>query len=165
MQYWDVMGQDTTLVRASPLAGPTRRWLAALAFASLLGCHEEAEPRAIRAHETLRGGVAHAEPSLGAERYCSSCHGVGLQGGIAAEPSCYQCHGKTWLDDGNVSRAPADHAVINKEFRHQAGLFTPEASCGACHGGEALEGETSGGLSVPGCQLCHTKLWEERTPP
>lgn len=121
---------------------------------------EAAEPRAIRAHTAVKMGVPHAEPTGKAERYCATCHGADLRGGPAAEPSCYTCHGKTWPDgDGTQSPAPADHTAINKDYHHMPGLFSPEASCVSCHGA-SLEGDLTGGLTVPGCNLCHAKLWE-----
>lgn len=158
------MGQDTTLVEGSPLAGLRVIIGLGVGLCLLAGCRDEAETRQIRAHTTVHKGVAHAEPALAAERYCAACHGQGLQGGPAGEPSCYQCHGKTWLDEApSQSAAPVDHTVINKEYRHHPDQFLPGATCSACHGAD-LQGDVTGGLTQPGCELCHTRLWEERSP-
>jgi hypothetical protein len=140
---------------------------ALLAFGLYLfnGCStDEAEPRSIRAHALIKQGVPHAEPAMKAERYCVQCHGAGLAGGPKLEPSCYSCHGKNWeghASDANA--APADHTVDNQGFRHHPSLFSPVGTCEGCHG-QQLEGVTASGLTSPGCELCHTKLWEERTP-
>ncbi len=132
--------------------------------AALSACSKEpAEPREIRAHTRVIKGVSHAEPAAKAERYCSHCHGTALQGGTAGEPSCYTCHGKTWLDASAEVIAPADHTVANQGFHHLPGLFTPSESCVACHG-SSLEGRVDAGLTFPGCNLCHGPLWEERLP-
>src|SRR5688572_3927248 len=85
------------------------------------GCSSQsAKTREIRAHTRMIGGVAHAEPALRAERYCSHCHGQGLAGGEkTGVPSCFTCHGKNWID-GKVgdSTAPVDHTVVNGIYAH-----------------------------------------------
>lgn len=147
------------------------------AFLGFQSCsREDAEPRQIRGHTRILGGVAHAEPARNAERYCSHCHGAALAGGAAltdegAEPSCYQCHGKNWTQDAAyaaVSGAPGDHDLAKSlpaaagrlgAYMHKSTLFTPDGDCNACHG---AANEGSGGY--PGCELCHTKLWTERAP-
>lgn len=148
--FWQRLWLPLALVIAIPLFG---------------GCsREEAVPRQIRAHTTLHKGVSHAEPAARAERYCAKCHGVGLRGGAEGEPSCFTCHGKTWLDEAfEPTAAPPDHTVINQGFHHLPGLFAPAATCGSCHGA-SLEGNVTSGLTVPSCELCHTKLWDERSP-
>jgi hypothetical protein len=124
---------------------------------------EPAEPRQIPSHTLVNKGVSHAEPAVKAERYCARCHGTGLQGGVAGEPSCYSCHGKNWLDESTAYEGPADHTIQNLGYYHKPGLFEPAAHCAECHGAE-LAGDLSNGLTRPGCTLCHTKLWEERLP-
>ena len=101
----------------------------------MTGCSKEsAKPREIRAHTRVIKGVSHAEPAAKAERYCSHCHGTALQGGINAEPPCYTCHGKTWLDATPDVLAPTDHTIQNQGFHHLPGLFAPTENCTACHG-------------------------------
>ena len=126
---------------------------------------EHDKPRDIRAHTRVIKGISHAEPGAKAERYCSYCHGTALQGGVHGEPSCYKCHGKNWKDDSfEAASPPLDHTVVNQQFHHLPGLFTPESSCVSCHGAD-LMGDVSSGATQPGCTLCHSKLWQERTPP
>lgn len=96
---------------------------------------------------------------LEAERYCSQCHGQALVGGGAGEPSCYQCHGKTWTDDENaysVDTAPSDHTELNGRFYHNPGHANAETLCSTCHG-ESLEG--AGQSGAPPCYLCHGQVW------
>lgn len=167
------------MIQRPVLAGASFAIGAALvtAFLGFQSCsREEPTPRQIRGHTRILGGVAHAEPARNAERYCSHCHGEALAGGAGltdegAEPSCYQCHGKTWTQDAAyaaVSTAPLDHdqpkslpveAGRHGTYAHKGTLFTPDGDCDACHG-LALEGN----VGYPGCELCHTKLWTERAP-
>lgn len=154
------MKKHTTLAGALLLGALTAPWV--LFFAVFQSCsREEAAPREIRAHTRLIKGIAHAEPADYAERYCSYCHGAALTGGKSFEPSCYQCHGKTWSqapERATVSAAPVDHELVEGGvYRHKQTLFTPQGDCSACHGAD-LEGSTY----YPSCLLCHTKLWEER---
>jgi hypothetical protein len=129
----------------------------------LAGCQRgEAPVRDLRAHTFVVQGVAHAQPAVKGARYCSHCHGATLAGGAAGQPSCYQCHGKNWLDTPeDPPGAPADHTVLNETFRHHPDLLTPGATCTACHGA-SLEGVANDGLTYPGCELCHERLWESR---
>lgn len=133
--------------------------LRGLLLVALCACSREtAAPRSIRAHTRIISGVAHANPTDKAERYCSYCHGAGLSGGTHFEPSCYQCHGKNWTQDAEragETAAPADHSVLKgSRFYHKQTLLTPDGDCTACHGA-TLEGTAS----YPSCELCHTKLW------
>ncbi len=155
------MAKNTIVSQTLSLAVLLGAGICYLAFSSC--STEPAKPREIRAHTRGINGVSHAEPAAKAERYCSRCHGAALQGGTAGEPSCYTCHGKTWLDSSAEFAGPADHTVDNEGYRHLPGLFTPAESCTACHGAD-LEGNTASGLTQPGCTLCHAKLWEERLP-
>ena len=161
------MGQDIT--NAMGLSGCVRRMRWASMKMMMIGsmcldtsCSREAAgPRNIRAHTVSRGGVAHAEPAAKVERYCALCHGMGLKGGTGLEPSCFTCHGKTWGDQAfEPPSAPADHSVMNQNFHHLPGLKTPDVGCTACHGGAALAGDITSGLTVPGCDLCHGRLWD-----
>jgi hypothetical protein len=133
---------------------------------------DEAATRDIAGHATLKQGIPHAEPLQRPERYCSLCHGTGLGGGAAGEPSCYQCHGQNWtggLVPGDVNAAPASHTVANtlggRSYFHAPEQFTPAGTCGtaSCHG-TALTGYVDTISSNPGCDLCHDRLWETRTP-
>lgn len=158
--------KDSTIRRVLPAAAV----LLGAAYLAASSCSsEEPEPRLIRAHTTIRDGVPHAEPHLRSERFCSECHGVGLAGGSAMEPSCYQCHGKTWVEDGAaLVAAPADHTVAhtgkNGVYLHAPGLMTPDASCASCHVIDPAAPQPGGLKDLPSCQLCHTPLWEERAP-
>jgi hypothetical protein len=147
------------------LAGISSKSTILLSFLPLAACARGgADPRSIRAHTHLVDGISHANPLDKAERYCSYCHGAALQGGEHYEPSCYQCHGKNWLQSeasAAVSTAPADHSLVEGgRYKHKPTLFTPVGDCDACHGAQ-LEG-TAG---YPACTLCHTQLWLERTAP
>lgn len=153
-----------------------RKRLALGAFAALgiagaaSGCGFHHQPaREIVAHTRVVQGISHADPAIRAGHYCTYCHGAALGGGVHQEPSCYQCHGQTWLDvPGAASQAPADHTVVQAGFPHRPGSFQPSPNCTDCHGAD-LSGQTSSntaiGRTIPGCELCHTKLWEERSPP
>ena len=80
-------------------------------------------------------------------------------GGSSGEPSCYQCHGKTWTDDSDDyanSHAPGNHTQLNGRFYHDPAHANAELVCGACHG-VTLEGEGESGS--PPCLLCHTDRW------
>lgn len=157
------MGQNNTRPRVWPLAH--RRYLAAFAgvFLILAGCRDGSPaPRKIRGHDYSIGGVAHARGAQHPQRYCTDCHGDDLVGGTELEPSCYQCHGKTWRDGpADGSWAPADHTVRNEGYLHHPRLLSPRENCSSCHGSQ-LQGVSSGGLSRPGCELCHERLWERR---
>lgn len=124
-----------------------------------LGCTtEDSEIRAIRAHDSDYGGVAHAQPAFKAERHCQRCHGVGLKGGEDFIPSCFSCHGRNWLDEEpELSLAPATHTILQEKWRHHPGLLNPTAECVACHG-DLLQGTGENGS--PGCLLCHDTLWQ-----
>lgn len=116
-------------------------------------------PKSIRAHSLNLNAVMHASPFLDAERYCSQCHGLGLVGGESGEPSCYQCHGKTWTDDVDAygsAVVPVDHIEKNGRFFHNPAHATAEQTCSVCHGSQ-LEG--AGDSGPPPCLLCHENLW------
>jgi hypothetical protein len=135
-------------------------WLCA-GFAVLPQCRQDSAPiREIRAHTLVKKGVSHGEPLERPRRYCIKCHGDTLQGGSLGEPSCFSCHGVRWLDDEiRESQAPANHTVKQESFFHHPDLRTPEQSCSPCHGAD-LQGNTQAGLTYPGCELCHARLWE-----
>jgi hypothetical protein len=157
-------------MRKTSISAWARRAGALLALTgvqAVWGCStKDAAPRAIRAHTRIMQGVAHADPAGKAERYCSYCHGANLAGGAGFEPSCYQCHGKNWLDDTFAAAVPpATHAIVNGgRYHHMSGQFSPTSSCVACHGAD-LGGDAGSGLTIPGCNLCHEQLWLTRTPP
>lgn len=118
---------------------------------------EEPEKRQIRAHTSVKLGVAHAEPSMNAERYCQKCHGVNLAGGSDGAPSCYTCHGKNWnAITPTTSLAPVDHTVDMGGFRHHPDLNTTVSTCESCHGVGLLG---TGKDGHPSCYLCHDKVW------
>jgi hypothetical protein len=142
------------------------RIIASLIISILLvqvsGCADQDaySPKNIRAHDTLIKAVAHANPALNAERYCSQCHGQSLVGGTGGEPSCYQCHGRMWTDDEESysnSTAPANHSELHGRFFHDPAHANAEAVCSTCHG-QDLEG--AGKQGAPPCLLCHEKLWQ-----
>lgn len=117
-------------------------------------------PKKIRAHDTLIKAVAHANPKLSAERYCSECHGKNLVGGTDGQPSCYQCHGKMWTDDEDAytnSVAPSNHSLLRGRFYHDPAHANAQLVCGSCHG-EQLEG--AGSQGAPPCLLCHDNVWD-----
>ncbi len=134
-----------------------------LAFwGALVSCRQGGAPvREIRVHTSIQKGVSHAEPASRPRVYCIKCHGDTLQGGSLGEPSCFACHGIRWLDDETrESRAPTSHSQLMDRFFHHPDLRTPEQSCSPCHG-NVLQGNTDQGLTYPGCELCHSRLWEE----
>jgi hypothetical protein len=120
---------------------------------------EPAPPRTIRGHQTLMAGVAHGSSPRHAERYCQGCHGATLAGGIAGEPSCYQCHGTNWESRGALTAfAPPTHTdVKDGMWLHHPGATTPLGTCAACHGTD-LSGSTA--QNTPSCYLCHDQLWD-----
>lgn len=114
----------------------------------------------IRAHDINKLDVMHANPLHSAERFCSECHGQKLVGGVNGEPSCYQCHGKTWTDnveDFSTTSAPANHTELNGRFYHDPGHSNALLVCGSCHG-VTLEGDGADG--APPCLLCHENKWD-----
>ncbi len=118
---------------------------------------EEKAPRAIRAHSLNQEGIAHAPGLRRAERYCQSCHGLGLVGGTENQASCYTCHGQTWeKTEASLAFAPADHTVERGGFLHHPQLLSPNGTCQNCHG-KQLEGDLS--MGTPPCLLCHDQLW------
>lgn len=126
----------------------------------MLACSlEPAGLRNIRAHVVDKGGVVHAEPSLRATRYCQYCHGINLEGGLAGEPSCLQCHGQRWQDfEPSDSFAPQDHVSDHGGFRHHPDFANPWQTCTACHGAD-LQGQLDEG--TPSCYLCHDQKWAD----
>ena len=89
-----------------------------------------------------------------ANRYCSYCHGLNLDGGSQGEPSCFQCHGRRWVDrDPELVLAPADHTELRGgRYYHQVGLQTPVGTCDNCHGSDLTGNGTD---DTPSCYLCH----------
>ncbi len=131
-----------------------------LIFFLMLGCStDKKEPPIVqRAHDQNIKGILHAAPYHRAERFCSQCHGAGLVGGSQLQPSCYTCHGKTWLDRVFLDqRFPSSHVEIKGGYAHGAGFQSPTLNCASCHGSE-LQG--AGASGPPSCLLCHEKLWE-----
>lgn len=63
---------------------------------SCLSCHTQNNWKNCGSiqHTTSRDGVLHAIGTV--TTVCVNCHGSDLRGGYNNEPSCYQCHGKTW---------------------------------------------------------------------
>lgn len=125
-------------------------------------CSLEKGPTAsIRGHTMAYDRVAHGEPASKGERYCQTCHGTGLLGGTAGEPSCFRCHGQNWqLTGSETSLAPASHTEVQGgKFRHHPSLQAPAGTCdtAGCHG-EDLNGDRTEG--TPGCLLCHEALWQ-----
>lgn len=131
---------------------------AALLLLLLCGCSpDDADSRNISGHFTSMKGVFHGEPKEFAERYCETCHGTNLTGGTELQPSCFQCHGRTWnVIPSDISRAPADHTTDMKGFRHHPQLKNPMGFCNACHGFKLEGGLTQ---RTPSCYLCHAKKW------
>jgi hypothetical protein len=112
----------------------------------------------IRGHTENYGGVYHGIGGARALRYCSLCHGEGLQGGLKSEPSCFRCHGVTWLAQSpGASAAPVDHQLEIQGFLHKTGNDLPLQQCVECHG-DALQG-SGGSLGFPSCYLCHEQKW------
>lgn len=133
--------------------------LKTISMSLILGaCSLESEGlRSIRGHTEDLQGIAHAVPMVKGERYCRLCHGENLVGGTGNQPSCYQCHGRTWNEiDGAASRAPADHTVNNDGYLHHPSLTTPTTVCVSCHG-DQLQG--NGTSDTPSCFLCHDQRW------
>ncbi|MCX6110530.1 MAG: hypothetical protein NTZ90_13110 [Proteobacteria bacterium] len=162
------MHQSNTLARLTPI-------LALLMAAFFCGMQaacsrKEAPPRTaqlstLRLHTRVIQKISHADPAAAATRYCAYCHGVALQGGAHFEPSCFTCHGIHWQEQsGDLTRAPSDHTIDHKGYMHKPGLFSPNTNCNLCHGAD-LNGAVVAGSGAPACQLCHTALWLERTPP
>ena len=118
---------------------------------------EKSTPREIRGHEQIYDGVAHGLMANRGERYCQLCHGVKLIGGTNLEPSCYQCHGKLWIDDDpEFSIAPTDHTVLSGKWNHHPNLLNPVGTCDQCHGTD-LKGNVTDQRSS--CYLCHDQKW------
>ncbi len=112
----------------------------------------------MRAHEFNIAGVSHAFPMNRANRYCSYCHGINLDGGEKGEPSCYKCHGRRWphLSEDEVF-ATEDHTEVKGErYRHDPQFQSPIGTCDNCHG-SSLEGSSED--NTPSCFLCHEQLW------
>ncbi len=112
----------------------------------------------IRGHTENYGGVYHAVGGARALRYCSLCHGEGLQGGLSSETSCFRCHGVTWnTQSPDASAAPGDHQLEFQGFLHRTGHELPLQQCVECHG-NALQGN-GGAAGFPSCFLCHEQKW------
>jgi hypothetical protein len=128
-------------------------------FELVVSCSNEDSPlRLISGHDQFYQGIGHPIGAARAERLCSSCHGKGLSGGKELQPSCYQCHGKNWLDsDPSLSLAPADHTESYGGYLHSKGSRQPAANCGECHGAN-LAGDVS--KKRPSCFLCHKQIWD-----
>ncbi len=126
--------------------------------ASLESCSlEDKSPRTIRAHVDIKQGVAHARGSQHAERYCQYCHGEKLIGGVAAQPSCYNCHGQNWARSAAEFRfAPEDHTNELGGYWHHPATTQADTVCVNCHGSDLL-GDSK--LGTPSCLLCHELRW------
>ncbi len=92
---------------------------------------------------------------------CTACHGDDLRGIQGFTPSCFQCHGKEWDEDGPGgvdTGAPAGHTDEEDGFFHMPGKDRPFTNgCTACHGDD-LRGIPGVG---PSCFTCHGMEWDE----
>lgn len=125
----------------------------------LFGCSLEPKGlRQVRAHTYNLKGIAHGFPMEHANRYCSYCHGLGLDGGEKGEPSCYTCHGRRWpLLSEDESFATEDHTELHGgRYLHHPEYENPIGTCDTCHGSN-LEGDIV--ENTPSCFLCHEQLW------
>lgn len=177
-RYWFLRGRTKSIMKAFPKGITLRKeftfavgrcvvllFVHSMVWVVGLGsCHKDPAPvRSIRSHVSIQKGVSHAEPSQRPRVYCIKCHGDTLQGGAKGEPSCFGCHGVQWTDDETrQSRAPTSHSQPQGGFFHHPDLRTPEQSCSPCHG-VALQGNIEQGVTYPGCELCHVRLWEDPT--
>ncbi len=121
---------------------------------------EKGELREIRGHTVDNQGVAHASAGLHANRYCSRCHGVFLDGGSSGEPSCFKCHGIRWAEtESEQSFAPAATHVLNLGgVMHKSEIDSVQVNCASCHG-QTLQGSAVEG--TPSCLMCHEKVWDQ----
>ena len=103
-------------------------------------------------HDTLIGGIAHAQDYCKPTQFCSSCHGTDLRGGTNGQPACYQCHVALWTTCGqNIQHDQKLGGVY-----HVTGYCDPATNCVRCHGAD-LKG---GANSEPSCYKCHGELWK-----